>query len=370
VRFLLVGPGRGVPSPQRLRPGSAGGALASQLDHDLRYLVHELHPVGDVELAPADDGAGARILDARVHSVLGYDVLVADVDVEFPAGAAAAEWETALSGIAAQVAAASGRSSLHELRWVGRYRLADDGDSRMPGWIGSDAASVTLHTDGDAVLVAGWANGRIEGWDRLALGEQWDTIAALVDAQVLWCQLDDVQRSARVELEELYLDPSSASLSGTSRALVAVNASAQFHNLCAGELVSGMQGRRRDVALGVLEIWRFEHLRERVNRDIESAIAHTEAMQRIRSGRYQRAVEGVLLALTLVSAIGLVLDFIAVAYINNSLRQPDAGPVDVPLLELFRTDADLILIIAAVLLLAVAIALLVLQWRRDRGARR
>jgi hypothetical protein len=143
-----------------------------------------------------------------------------------------------------------------------------------------------------------------------------------------------------------------------------------MHNLCAGELVSGAQGRRRDVALGTLDVWRFEHLRDQVNRDIEAAMSHTEALQRIRSVRYQRAVEGVLLALTLVSAIGLVLSFISVAFLNDTSRRADDGPVDLPLLEVFRTDADLVLIISGLVLLAVAIGLLALQWRRDRGVRR
>ena len=370
MRFLLVSPGRGAETPARLLPRAGGAAVTTQGDHDLRYLGHELAQVGEVELLPDPAIAAAVVRDARVHSVLGLDVLVADVDVELATASGTADWEAALTGVATQIAAASGRPGLAQLRWVARYGLGDAAEWHTPGWLGGDAKRIPLRADGGPAVHVGWANGQIDGWDELAAGERWDTVAGLVDAQALWCQLEDVNRIARDELEELYLEPASTSLAGKSRRLVIVNASAQMHNLCAGELVSGVQGRRRDVALGTLDVWRFEQLRDQVNRDIEAAMSHTEALQRIRSVRYQRAVEGVLLALTLVSAIGLVLSFISVAFLNDTSRRADDGPVDLPLLELFRTDADLVLIISGLVLLAVAIGLLALQWRRDRGVRR
>ncbi|MET0735906.1 MAG: hypothetical protein ABWY55_09735 [Microbacterium sp.] len=372
MRFLLIAPGSAVAGLEAIRNGdeSRAKALESQFDHRTRFLTHTYRAV----TPPPAESFGrlsVSVHDVRVHVALGHSVLVADLDVDLDPSAPAVELESALTGVAARLAAETRDPGLDGIRWVGRYRILDDEAAVVPGWAGAEAQRIALRDNGSASLVAGWANGTIDGWRALDPGERWDVVHGLVDAQVLWCQIEDIHEASRDELRELYLLPGRTRLAPKVAALTDVNAWMQVHNLCVGEVVIGIQGRRRDVALGTLEVWRYDALREKTGADIDAALEHTAALQRLRSQRYQRAVEVVLLALTLVSTFGLVLSFISVAFINVTTSLPDEGSVDVPLLSWFREwDADAVLLASALGIVVVVLALLLARRRSAPGVGR
>jgi len=373
MQFLLVAPSSGTPDvPNLMRNRGGSGSSHTQLDHNMRLLVHDAVELDDrLEVSVGD--VTCRALDARVHSALGQEVLVVKAELLHADGTARARdrIEEALSTLAVRIAQRSGRPALAEVRWVGRHHLAESPDDEIPGWLSTTTLTTPLGAgpDGPAVVV-GWANGRIVGWDALTAGERWDLVSAYVDAQVLWCQLEDASLATFEGMRQIFVDPDGASLAEMATLLSELDVRNQIHNLCFGEFLRQTQGSRRDIVLNLLGVWRYEELQERTAASIAAGRTHVDGLQQARNSRYQRAVESVLLALTLVSALGLILAFIDLAFLGQPDPLGDRPGGTLPLLEWVRSvDPDDLLLISVLGILAVCGALLATRWPQRKRPR-
>lgn len=248
-----------------------------------------------------------------------------------------------------------------EISWVNRTLIAAPAD--VPAnWMvpPDDTELVVLRSNGDSPeLRVGWGNNvlaaEVDGLVRTRLLE------GLVDAQVLWGQLDVIAQQSAA-LIRAYRAPeqgrkrrqlATEQIDGIAKALAA-------HNLYYDELLLNVQGTRRHVAVATLKSWGYPTLLDRVSRRVNEIerVAQQEAENNRK--RYQGIVEAVLLAIGLVSVLQLLLALVQTAFSGGEERVP-GGRDRISIMEfLRRIDLDLAIWLtsAATLLAFVGIVLL------------
>lgn len=292
---------------------------------------------------------------ARVN---GYDMLFLVVDTD-GTERSVDELEERLSAVAHDGGRTSDVESIR-LRWVARIHLsADVEDAEI--WPSAHHETVELGDGG--VLTIGWGSGRIDGWDGLDPTTQLDVLQGLAEAQALWCELEDLIASSSGDLISLYKNGSRVDADRILARLADTNAALQLHTLAWSEISRGVRVRPRAVARATLDAWDYPGLRAQVDADIEAAMSHAHVLERLAGARYQRAVELVLLALTVVSALGLVLGLIDLAYTVVA----SGGQTDSLLGAVRAADANVLVLVSG---LALLLVLVMLVSSRRRPARR
>ncbi|MDJ1113604.1 hypothetical protein [Microbacterium dauci] len=250
--------------------------------------------------------------------------------------------------------AGEAHSSEAPLRWVARLQLSMD-HSESDVWPAADRLQVSIG-DG-ASLAIGWGGGRLDGWDALAPSIHIEILAGLAEAQALWCELADLMETARGDFDDLYTSTSAAGAHKRLESLVRVSAEFQRHTLSWGQVSNGTRIRPRAVARATLAAWDYPATRAQAESDISAAMAHAQVVDQLAVSRYQKAVEGVLLALTFVSALGLVIGLVDLSF--TVVGQGSAGSQGRGLLEVIRfSDIDGVLIGSGVVLAVSLVSLL------------
>ncbi len=294
---------------------------------------------------------------AIVH---GYPVMVAVIEASFP-NLRPQEVEEELDHLAEECAQTIGVAT-SGLRWVARVQLLDDAND-LPVWSVEESNTVDLERGGE--LNIGWGNGFIVGWDSLESTIHRDVLEGLIHAQGIWCEIADLSRSVHDTVLVAYAQRRGVSAHTSMRALVQLNSELQLHTLAWSDLSRETAIRRRSVFNTTLASWDYGAVRDRVGADIAGATEHLQLIERLADSRYQRVVEIVLLALTVVSALGLVIGLIELSH--TIVDAPGYSHRGSSLLELLRAaDADYLVITSGLVLLALLVFLI--SFRRLFGS--
>lgn len=247
-----------------------------------------------------------------------------------------------------------------DISWVNRT-FVSAGATVPPNWLAppEDTEQVVLRADGHApVLTVGWGNNVLDsdvtGLLRTRLLE------GLVDAQVLWGQLDAIaQRSADL-IRGYRALPGGKRRESATEQIDDLTKDLAGHNLYYDDVLLNLQGTRKHVAVALLRSWGYPTLLDRVSRRVNEIerVAQQEAENNRR--RYQGIVEAVLLAIGLVSLLQLLLALVQTAF-SGAVEQVPGGRDRLSIMEfLRRVDLDLAIWLtsAATVLAFVGIVLL------------
>lgn len=206
-----------------------------------------------------------------------------------------------------------------DVTWVNRTLIAP-ADEVPADWLApaEETELVILRANGHSPeLTVGWGNNALSTDDGLATIRT-RLLEGLVDAQVLWLQLDRIaQRSA--ELIRAYRAPGAKGRHVAHEQVDDIAKALAAHNLYYDEVLLNLQGNRKQVAVATLRSWGYATLLDRVTRRVGEIERVAQQEAEIRRRSYQGIVEAVLLALGLVSLLQLLLALAQLAF---------SGPVD------------------------------------------
>lgn len=376
MKLLLVSP---LCPPSQGQLPSHGRALASEADEQLEAwssqsmrnrhtyteqdLKHEWRLLA--EHAEAADGVTAQsVFIVTVHR---QAVLTLFADIPVSGTPSALELEEAANRVASEVLdrlVGQGWT----MRWVNRTLLAASDHDLPRGWLAPDTTELLIDCGPTADCTKGsrlgWGNNVIVGFDALDAVDQREIRRGLVDAQVVWTDLEGISTaSAALARHQASGDVTSRKhLDRATRVSEELMATISGHNLLFDDLTMNLQGCRRTVAESLLDIWGYERLRSRIHervRDIEMIAVRQR--QRVDLA-YQRAVEGVLLFLGIVSGAQLMLGLVSLAFTGKVDVEP--GGDSPGLMHLLRAvDTDLWVTIMFAVVLVVCVYLWVIKRR-------
>ena len=257
--------------------------------------------------------------------------------------------------------------------WVGRYALVDSPEQVPADWYSENARQAVLPHDGpagaglpDCILTASWGNGSVAGWGMLAEDQRRQTLDGLVDAQVIWAELDRIgDDSALVTTELVSAQPSRMrrrELVSARRKIHSLANAALLHEVAFDESLMGFQGLRRTTTAAALEAWGYQPMAERVHARIGKLEDLAVRLHERLEGRYQSLVEVVLFGLGLLTIVDIVLSVISTAYSGSVAAFPGEGSVGF-FAAVRGSDMDVLMGGSAVLVL---VTVLVLALRRGR----
>ncbi len=254
--------------------------------------------------------------------------------------------------------------------WVNRTALLDDDGTLPPEWMDGEPTEVRA---GTTALALGWGNNTATGWPTGPMGDPnvpgdrhvlaWQVIRGLVDAQVLWCELEELSEVSAVVVTDLSASGTPRERSRIFRELVrrneALNVDLARHHLAYDDLLLGLQGPRRATAEGSLRAWGYTGVQQRIVRRLTEIRHNVDDLRTERERRYQRIVEGVLTVLSILTLVDLLLSILTVA-ITGTGTVPGAGSPLGIFDALRHLDGDVYLMFglfaSAMVLLALAIA--------------
>lgn len=199
---------------------------------------------------------------------------------------------------------------------------SEESDQQLEGRISSRELRYDsiLRSDCRASIVLGWGNNVVYRYEKLTEGEggEWsEFVKGLIDAQVIWCLVDALERNSKEQLLQYVGHSSHGQPSSKSAYLkLARDAYIALANLRVhySELNIALQGLRKDVAINTLEVWGFENqlaiLQDRIS-DIETV---AELNTQLKSRRFQKSTAiatGILSGLVILQT---GLDLVAVAF--------------------------------------------------------
>ncbi|MGH3433514.1 MAG: hypothetical protein ACRDQB_11835, partial [Thermocrispum sp.] len=226
---------------------------------------------------------------------------------------------------------------------------------------------VVLRADGHSpVLTVGWGNNVLDADANLTSLLRTRLIEGLVDAQVLWGQLDAIaQRSA--DLIRTYRQPGNGKRRElATRQVDDITKDLATHNLYYDELLLNVQGTRKHVAVATLRSWGYPTLLDRVSRRVTEIerVAQQEAENNRR--RYQGIVEAVLLAIGLVSLLQLLLALVQTAF-SGGVDQVPGGRDRLSIMEFLRgVDLDLAIWLTSAVTMLAFVGIVLLKRRGSR----
>lgn len=377
MRFLLI-----APTEESVMQGSEPNPAEKISKQQTRFAAERLtqrwvdldasaRPIAGTEIeSTKSDTVTQRshtgpITRAAVATSRNTSVLVLDVTLEVERrGKFSADQATAvgrqLEAIADEFV--SNNPAFPKLRWVARVAVIAPDDHLGECWDGNAAQRIPI-AGGLCEAIVGWGNCSILLPDS-ASDELWQEISrGLVDAQVMWVDVFDIGQEAGISTDRMLL--TNRKRSDVSAFLDRV---AEFmkrnavHNLAYDDLLTGMQGPRREIAEATLDSWGYHGIADRVARRLKDLDDIGRREEARRSAKYQRIVEGTLFALACVTVIELAFSIISTAYSGNVSSVPGDGSF----LHFFdavrATNADVFVVLAAVVLLTIA----TLLWRAKR----
>ncbi|MDO5723534.1 MAG: hypothetical protein Q4P33_03920 [Flaviflexus sp.] len=252
--------------------------------------------------------------------------------------------------------------------WVGRYLRLTQDEAIPEGWLlGSPRVVRIDHEEHSFKVHLAWGNSvlfvekkeRTKDWDSLVRG--------LIDAQVIWIELDSLATISHRNLINLYSGYEGMSLRqrslfydqlGEYQGLLAL------HQLSYDELKLSVQGVRREVAVSLLEAWGYSGVLGRVDRRIQDAQAVALSLQAKSERGYRKLIEWILAFLAILGLVEFALSVISTAYSGPSRHVPGHdSPMHI--MQYIRTiNADIIVAVAMVLALLAGFRLF---WQFIRG---
>ncbi|GAA3669546.1 hypothetical protein GCM10023081_04980 [Arthrobacter ginkgonis] len=378
MRFALLIPLRPQGHARANLPGPADGPVwtsrhisrAQILKHawsDLPVPVHAGSPT-----APGFTVETASMCRVGAHSVACLDVSIGEsLGMVDPQGVAA--MESRLTDLAVETLGGSGIDPAAIL-WVGRYALVDSADQIPAGWYSENAQQAVLPPDGpagasrgDCVLTASWGNGSVAGWGMLSEDQRRQTLDGLVDAQIIWAELDRIgDDSALVTAELVSAQPSRMrrrELVTARRRIHTLANAALLHEVAFDESLMGFQGLRRTTTAAALEAWGYQTMAERVHARIGKLEDLAARLHERLEGRYQSLVEVVLFGLGLLTIVDIVLSVISTAYSGSVTAFPDEGSAGF-FAAVRNSNMDLMMGGSAALILVTVLALTLRKGRK------
>ena len=271
-----------------------------------------------------ENGVVVKLDGVRLVVAAKAVVLHAEAEVNTPVdGASVSTVERALS----RAVSAYVQRHIHAepaVSWVNRTFIAE-GATVPANWLApaEDTEQVVLRAAGHSpVLTVGWGNNVLDA-DRQVSGKVRTRLTeGLVDAQVLWAQLDAIAQRSAALIRAYRETPDGKRKQLASGQVDDITKDLASHNLYYDELLLNVQGTRKHVAVATLRSWGYPTLLDRVSRRVSEIerLAQQEAENNRR--RYQGIVEAVLLAIGLVSLLQLLLALVQTAFSGS--RRPGA----------------------------------------------
>ena len=386
MRFFLVAPLARTPAdvtPDRaatsdlsdgstLRVRRDGTVMRSRIDYRENELAQHWVPLSrpSTQLGRLGDATieSAWIIDERGRHVLGLFVAI-----DYPTGGSVV-LEAELTDLATDFAAANERIRETGMLWVNRTALLAPGEVAPSGWV--DGARENVDVDGRPVEL-GWGNNSIGDWAAALVGApddahgpdatRWQTIRGLIDAQAMWCELEELSAGSAQVITDLFTEsPNTRGRSKRFRRLLAhserLAAGIAKHHLGYDDLLLSLQGPRRAIAQGSLHAWGYQGLLERIARRMSDLQKVIESRKTAHERRYQRLVEGILSGLSLLTLLDLVLTIVGTALIGTDDVPGSGSPLGV-FAALRAVDADALLLSGLTFALVAVVTVLVLRRR-------
>lgn len=296
------------------------------------------------------------VISAALVSIPPAEVAV--FDITLPAlNSTVADVEESLTRHAEELLRMYGGGHAWTPKWVSRTFVGQDPPDN---WIPSDDSSAqSLDRYGMHIRLS-WGNNLIWGETDTTAPEWREVVRGLVDAQVLWTQLDDIVRNSGREIRRLTTGEgpthtvSLQVVDDVERQLIA-------HELSFDEFETQVQGIRHEVARRQLQAWNVAKMRSRAQRRAQDlgVVARQEVARR--SSRYQSKVEMILFILGLTALIQTALAVIQTAFSGGVATVPGGKG---GFLEWVR-EVNLDLVLGVVTFTLVAILWTVLRMRRS-----
>lgn len=298
---------------------------------------------------------GWDVLKVAIVTIGAARVGVVDARVE-SSGLAVHQLESRLTEGATKILATAPGQTSNMPRWVNRT-LIDT--TEIPDWISDSVGPAMSFTEGTVTATMSWGNNQAFGFSGVEDDEWRDFVRGLVDAQVLWTQLDKLVRDGGAELSHLVGSPEAAAPRAFAHSVV-LEREFIAHDLAMDEFNTQVQGIRRRTAEHLLRSWGMTTMRDRAERRVR-ALAQVSSREIERRGRrYQSTVELILLVLGLTALLQTALAVVQTAYSGGVSLIPGG---EGGLLEWFRrTNVDILL--SASMVLLIAILAIVLHWKR------
>lgn len=231
--------------------------------------------------------------------------------------------------------------------WVARYALVEGNNELPENWLHSahsftEITSESGVADGSKVKVSlGWGNGAIIGWRRMDLTAKYRIVEGLIDAQVIWNDLQRILESNEGIFTRLLNPPLKRqkrfirNLHG-ERSVLEISASK--HQLFFDELIQSVQGTRRICAELLLISWGYERSATRMLERVKDTALHVDNLRARSESRYQSAVQIMLIALGFMTIVDTCLALLSTAFSGGTSLIPNGS---FGLFSLIRSiDAD------------------------------
>ena len=313
----------------------------------------------NIDVAESGPLAGIELWLTSCHDQVLF-VIRAQIEVgQYAAGTGVVALEEVLTKTVFQLAADHLQLAQVKPLWVSRTLVTARGESVPTGWIDGNvekfAIDGLMNGSPRAQIFMGWGNNHILELAN-ADSELDEVLKGLVDAQVIWADVNGLAKSSAEVVHSVIVDQSGRPARVLSEYLLSLSVlslrSAQ-HHLLYDDLLLNIQGPRRHTAQTQLNSWRYSTVVDRV----DSRIAHITHIAEQKSaqaeGKYQKIVEGVLFGLALAAFVGVVLQLISTAYIGVNDRSPGDGSSIGFLAAMRLYDSDLIILVAAIATIAV-----------------
>lgn len=313
---------------------------------------------------PSDEHAGIRLDLAAKCMTRGHEFVAMEVVVEarrLP-DADVMHTESLLSAFAIDFISTTEAIDPTNLLWVARYALLPSGDDPPFGWLSSDVSSIDISdaagsAENDISLRLGWGNGAVHGWERLSEDQQKNLVRGIIDAQVIWRDIDSISNE---NLDILFSGmaenrkPRKQAIRQLTKRYSQNSANAVTHQLLYDEVLMKVQGIRREASTALLASWQYEYSSSRMlerNNDTRLLI---EALSARISSRYQAAIERTLLFLSMLTIVDISLSLINTSFSGQTTAR--LHPVGHGIFYVIRqANADVILLCSLVLMFVVSV---------------
>ncbi|MEO9078176.1 MAG: hypothetical protein ABI268_02590 [Rhodanobacter sp.] len=245
------------------------------------------------------------------------------------------------------------------VKWVSRTRIAD-ATMLNDDWMLRDEDTQRVDVGSASapqVLALGWGNNQLETDATVDPVLEAQLLSGLIDAQVLWVQLDEIAGSSE-SIIKAYGEGHQEMLQGAASFQASRRLSRQMalHHLYYDKVLLNVQGMRGHVGRAALKSWRYPDLSKRILhrvREIDQLVQQEDQNSR---RKYQGLVENVLLAIGVISLVQLVVALAQMAYTEGVVTHPDTGSRLSLLRDLRNANLD------GVVVSSIVVALLLFGW--------